>query len=114
MDYYEEGLEHLSKLQDLMDMHDYLEDDNWAHAQELALKCIANPNISAATARKALLQMQAYSMYFKNLGNYYMLLKKGRAGTAENTKKNAFLSMAGECHEMAQTLKYLAKEQFGA
>lgn len=106
------ALEHLSNIQDLMDLNDFMEDEKFGEAMELALMCIANPNITVNTARKALLLMQGYSLYFKNRGNVYMTIKQGKAGTENNKRKNAYFSMASECHEMAQTLKYLSREQF--
>lgn len=111
---YLKALEHVSNVQDLLDLNDFMDDEKFGEALELAMQCVANPNISVATARKALLLMQSYSLYFKMRGNVYMTIKQGKAGTEENKKKNVYFSMAGECHELAQTLKYLAKETFGA
>lgn len=107
---YEDALKHMSKIQEFVDMNEFLEDDQYGVSLDLAMQIIANPNVSVATARKALVQMQAWSMYFKNKGNVYLTIHAGKAGSPENHKKNVYISMAKECHELAQSLKYLAKD----
>lgn len=108
----ENPLQYLSNCQDLIDLNDFMQDKDFEDALELAMKCVANPNIGPATARKALVQMQAYAFKFKMVGVKFMTIDKGRAGTPENNKKNVYYSMSEQCHEMAQSLKYVCKETF--
>lgn len=103
-------LEYLSEAQDLMDLNVFMADDDFEQALELCLKCIADPHISIASARLALLRMQAYAFKFKMQGQVYMTIRKGSAGTTENQRKNVYYSISEQCHELAQTLKYICKE----
>lgn len=108
----EHPLEYLGKIQDLVDLNDFMEDEEFGKACDLALKCIARPDIPFAEIRKALIQMQGYAFRFRMQSKVYDTLKKGRAGSVENGKKNVYYSVSEQCHEMAQSLKYLLKEQF--
>lgn len=104
------GLGAVSEIQDFIDLHAVVEDEELQNAIDIALKCIVNPNIVPATARKAMLQMQAYAFKFKMQGLVYMQIHKGLAASKENIKKNAYFYASEQCHEMAQTLKYLSRE----
>lgn len=104
------GLGAVSEIQDFIDLHAVVDDDELQNAIDIALKCIVNPNISVATARKAMLQMQGYAFKFKMQGLVYMQIHKGAAATKENIKKNAYFYASEQCHEMSQTLKYLSRE----
>lgn len=103
-------LQRLSDIQDLTDLNDFMEDEDFGKACELALTCIANQNMSHQTVRDALLLMQAWAFTFRMKGQVYMTIKKGNSGTKENVKKNVYFSVSEQCHELAQTLKYLLKE----
>lgn len=105
-----DALEHLSEMQDLVDLAEFMGDDDLADAMDLAIKCIANPNISVSTARKTLLQMEAYSFQFKARGLKYMAIDQVRSGSDGYRKKSVYFSMSEKCHDLAQTLKYLARD----
>lgn len=105
-------LEYLSNVQDLMDLHDFMDDDDLAEAMDLAIKCIAKPDMPPSVARTALLKMQGFAFKFRMQAATYTYVHKGKAGSEENTKKNVYFAAAEQCHEMAQTLKYLVKEHF--
>jgi hypothetical protein len=105
-------LEYLSEIQDLMDMNDFMEDEDFGAAVDLALKVIAKPDLPPAAAKKALLQMQGWAFIFKLKAQTYMTIHKGQTGTRENQKKNVYFSLSEQCHELAQSLKYISKEQF--
>lgn len=108
----ESNLDNLSKLQDLIDLHEYMEDEELAEAMELALKCIAKPDMPPSVARTSLLKMQGLAFRFRMQAAVYTYVHKNKAGTPENTKKNVYFAASEQCHEMAQTLKYLVREQF--
>jgi hypothetical protein len=110
----ERMLNYLSEQQDLIDLHEFMDDDDLAQAMELALNVIAKPHIPVSEARNALAMMQGYAMKFRMQAATYTYVHPGKAGTVENVKKNVYFAAAEQCHEMAQTLKYLAKEQYGA
>lgn len=107
-----EGVRLLSGVQDLSDLGSFMDDEDFSLACELALKCIANPQMPHAAVRDALLLMQAWAFTFRMKGQVFMTIKKGKAGTDENVKKNVYFSVSEQCHELAQTLKYLLKETY--
>ena len=104
------GLGATSEIQDFIDLHEVVQDEELQNAIDLALKCIVKPDIPVATAKKVMLQMQGYAFKFKMQGLVYMQIHKGAAATAENIKKNAYFYASEQCHELAQTLKYLSRE----
>ena len=104
------GIKAASETQDFIDLHAQVEDDSLQDAIDLALKCIVKPDIPVATAKKVMLQMQGYAFKFKMQGLVYMQIHKGAAATKENIKKNAYFYASEQCHELAQTLKYLSRE----
>lgn len=104
------GIGAVSEIQDFIDLHDVVQDEELQNAIDLALTCIAKPEPQPATARKVMLQMQGYAFKFKMQGLVYMQIHKGQAATKENIKKNAYFYASEQCHELAQTLKYLTRE----
>ena len=105
-------LEYLSQVQDLVDLHEFINDDELAEAMDLALKVIAKPDIPPVVARSALAKMQGYAMRFRMQAATYTYVNTGKTGTEQNVKKNVYFAMAEQCHEMAQTLKYLSKDVY--
>lgn len=103
-------LKYLSEIQDLMDLSDFMDDPEFTHALELALKCIAKPDLPPANARLVLVQMEAYAFKFKMMGQVYMTIKQGKAGTEENKKKNVYFAISERCHDLATVMKYIVKE----
>lgn len=107
-----DSLQYLSSVQDLVDLHEFMQDEELAEAMDIAIKCIAKPDMPPAVARIALLKMQGLAFRFKMQGAYYTHINKGSSGTSQNIKKNVYFSASDQCHELAQTLKYLVKEHF--
>lgn len=103
-------LDYLSSLQDLVDLHEFMADDDLGEAMNLAVKCIAKPDMPPAVARHALLKMQGFAFQFRMQAATYTYIHKGKAGTEENVKKNIYFAAAEQCHELAQTLKYLVRD----
>lgn len=109
----DDTLTYLSGIQDLVDLNDFMDDPDFGRACDLALKVIAKPKMPPAAALEAMALMQGYAFKFRVMGQAYMTIKKGASGSAENHKKNVYFSVSEQCHELAQTLKYLAKEYHG-
>ena len=106
----EHGLEYVSGIQDFIDLHNKVGDNELQEAIDLALKCIVNPNITPATANKVMLKMQGYAFKFKMQALVYMQIHTGKVGSEENIKKNAYMYASEQCDKLAQTLKYLVRE----
>lgn len=104
-----EVLNRASEIQDFIDLHAHVGDEELQNAINLALQCIANPNITPSTAKKAMLQLQGYSLKFKMQALVYMQIRTGKTGSDENIKKNAYMYASEQCDKLAQTLKYLAR-----
>lgn len=105
-----EVLNRASEIQDFIDLHAKVGDEELQNAINLALQCIANPNITPATAKKAMLQLQGYSLKFKMQALVYMQIRTGKTGSEENIKKNAYMYASEQCDKLAATLKYLARD----
>lgn len=99
-----------SETQDFIDLHKVVEDESLQIALDLAIKCILKPDIPIATARKVMVQMQGFAFKFKMQGLVYMQIHQGRAATQENIKKNAYFYASEQCNLLAQTLKYISRE----
>lgn len=107
-----EVLDRVSGIQDFVDLHGAVGDDELQKAINIALQCIANPNVTPASAKKAMLQLQGYAMKFKMQALVYMQIHTGKTGSEENIKKNAYMYASEQCDKLAQTLKYLVRETF--
>lgn len=107
-----EGLEYVSGIQDFIDLHAAVGDEELQKAINIALNCIAKPDIPPAHARKAMAQLQGYSLKFKMQALVYMQIHTGKTGSEENIKKNAYMYASEQCDKLAATLKYLARETF--
>jgi hypothetical protein len=93
-----------------MDLHEFMDDENFTEALDLVVKCMVKPDMPPAVARRALLLMQTYAFTFRMQAYKYMTIDKGKTGSDQFNKKNIYFSVSEQCHELAQTLKYIAKE----
>jgi len=101
-------LGYLSQIQDLVDLHDYLQDDEFANACDRALKCIAKPMIPDAKIGPLIVELQAYSFQFHLKANTYNGLKAN--GTKQNRdKKNAYYAMYDALDRLVDALKIQAR-----
>lgn len=104
------AIETVGGVQELMELCDFVEDERFTNAINLIIKCIAKPDIPPATARRILIEAQGYAGYFKSRALYYANVKGAKGGTDEYRKKSIYMSMSEQLHELAQSLKYLAKD----
>jgi len=100
-----DALQTLSDIQDLVDVNDFMQDEGLHEVMDLVIKCIAKPDIPPAKAREALLKVQAYAFKFRLQALDYNYINK------DNTKKNIYYAVSQQCTDLAQTLKYLARER---
>lgn len=103
------SLEYVSKLSEFVDLHEFLQDDDLIEMLDLALKCLSQPHLKAETARNLLVKFQAASTKFGMLATIYTTLRKGKAGTDDNMKKNIYYSASDLCDKMAASLKYIVR-----
>ena len=100
-----DALTTLSEMQELIDVYEYMQDDGILEVMELVVKCIAKPDIPPAKAREALLKVQAYAFKFRLQALDYNYINK------DANKKNVYYAISQQCTDLAQTLKYLARER---
>jgi hypothetical protein len=103
-------LEYISGIQDFIDLDLKVGDEELQKAIDIALKCIYKPNPNPAQARQAMLQLQGYAFKFKMQALVYMQIHTGKTGSDENIKKNAYMYASEQADKLAQTLKYLVRE----
>lgn len=104
------GLEAASEVQDFIDLDNSIGDEELMDALGLALKCIAHPTMSVGTARGLMIKFQAFSMKFRAQSLVYQHIHKGTVNSPEGLKKNAYYALSKQCHELAQTMKYIVRE----
>lgn len=103
------GVQTVSDIQDFIDLGDVVRDKDLEDAINIALKCIAKPDVPPAEAKKAMVKLQGYAFIFKMKGLVYMQIHKGQALTRENIRKNSYLYASEQCDKLAGTLKYLIR-----
>lgn len=96
-------------LSELDELIEYMDDDILQEMIDLAIKCLAQPHLKQETAEQLLLQFQAAAFKFGMLAVTYTTLKRGKAGTDENNKKNIYYTAADQCDKMAASLKYVVR-----
>ena len=106
-------LVNLSTVQDLVELCEFMEDPVLAEMIDLAIKCLAQPNLKPETAEHLLVKFQAASMKFGMLAVTYTTLKKGSAGTDSNYKKNIYYTASEQCDKIASSLKYIVRRNSG-
>lgn len=100
------ALHFVSELSELME---YMEDDTLNEMIDLAIKVLAQPHLKPETAERLLVQFQAASVKFGFLAITFTTIKKGKAGTDENYKKNIYYEARDLCDKMAASLKYIVR-----
>lgn len=104
-----EAFEYVGKIREFHALHSFLGDEDFTQMLDLSLRCLSQPPKSAENARNLLMKFQAASVKFNTLAIFYTTLRKGRAGTEDNYRKNMYYAMADQCDKMAQSLKYIVR-----
>ena len=68
-----------------------------------------NPNVPSAKVGPTIVQLQAYASKFAILATVYSTIKKDRAGSENNNKKNLYYTLADSMSQLVAALKYLAR-----
>lgn len=105
----EEILHLASEIADLADLEGLMEDQYVDEALDLIINLIKKP-IPHRMVGGAIMKFSALSSYFEAKYLVYMTIKQGKSGTIENKKKNVYKGLQERCHQMAQDLKYLARD----
>jgi len=108
----ENPLETISKLTEFNDLTEFMQDPQLDRALDLAIKCIADPNIAAQKAPRLIVELQAISFKFSLKAVEYATIKKDRANTTNNHKKNIYYSTKEALDRLVDSLKYAARANY--
>ncbi|AXH68782.1 hypothetical protein SEA_COMRADE_70 [Streptomyces phage Comrade] len=105
----ENPLETVSVITEFNDLTEFMQDDQLDRALELAIRCIAQPDVAAVKAPKLIVELQAISFKFAVKAVEYATIKKDRAGTDNNHRKNVYYSTKEALDRLVDALKYAAR-----
>lgn len=105
----ENPLETVSTITEFNDLTEFMQDPQLDRALDLTIKCIANPEIAATKAPKLIVELQAISAKFAVKAVEYATIKKDRAGTENNHRKNIYYSTKEALDRLVDALKYAAR-----
>lgn len=102
-------LEEVSGVTELNDLHDFLKDDKLDRAMEIVVKLTMNSHVPPAKANALVVELQALSALFAMKAVSYKTIKRDKAGTDNNFKKDVYYSVRDALDRMVDALKYSAK-----
>lgn len=105
----ENPLETISRITEFNDISDFMKDPQLDRAMDLAIKCMANPDLASTKAPRLIVELQALSFKFSMKAVEYSTIKKDRAGTENNYKKNVYHSVRDALNDLVSALKYVAR-----
>jgi len=105
----ENPLETVSTITEFNDLTDFMKDPELDRALHLAIRCIADPDIAAVKAPRLIVELQAISFKFAVKAVEYATIKKDRAGTDNNHRKNVYYSTKEALDRLVDALKYAAR-----
>jgi hypothetical protein len=102
-------LETVNRITELNDLSDFLQDPDFDDAMELVVKLIVKPDIHPAMAQRLIVRLQSLSTKYAVLAVTYSTIKRDKAGTPNNYKKNIYHSLKEALDRLCDALKYPAK-----
>lgn len=99
-------LELVSQVQEFMDMHEFMEDEDVDTALAYIIKLIAKPDVPATKVPELIVKLQAISAKCGMLARYHQDIGKN------SKKKNVYYSMRDNIDKLVAALKYYVKPQF--
>lgn len=105
----ESTLELIGKIDELMELHKFLQDDSVDRALSLVVKLTMSPDLPHAKALPLIVELQSLSATFALRATYYATLGKGASGTPNNMKKNIYYTLSDSTDKLVSGLKYIAR-----
>jgi hypothetical protein len=105
----ENPLETVSVITEFNDLTEFMHDQQLDRALELAIRCIAQPEIAAVKAPRLIVELQAISFKFSIKAVEYATIKRDKAGTDSNYRKNVYYSTKEALDRLVDALKYAAR-----
>lgn len=106
----ESPFEYINEIDELLKLHEFMQDDYFSEALDLSVKCIMKPAIPPDKALPLIVKFQAYATKFKMQATFYMALEPGKSGTDNYKRKNVYFAMADQCEKLSAALKYLGRD----
>jgi hypothetical protein len=106
-------LEYISKVDELMEVNDFLKEDFVEVALSNLVKLAVKPDLPQHTARTLIVELQAISGIFSIKATYFSTLSRGKTGSLEFNSKNLYYTLAKVFEDMVSALKYQAKSDLG-
>jgi hypothetical protein len=102
-------LELISKVDDFVDLHEFMEDEDLDEALSLLVKFITKPEIPSSIAIPLVVKLQAIAAKMSVQASIYTTIKKGSSGSENYYKKNVYYSTAEALTKVVDALKYSAR-----
>ena len=102
-------LETVNRITEINDLSDFLDDPEFDEAMENVIQLIVKPGVSPATAQRLIVKLQALSTKYAVLAVTYSTIKRDKAGTPNNYKKNIYHSLKEALDKLCDALKYPAR-----
>lgn len=102
-------LETVNRITEINDLSDFLGDNDFDETMGLVIKLITKPGIDPAMAQKLIVKLQALSTKYAVLAVTYSTIKRDKAGTPNNYKKNIYHSLKEALDKLCDALKYPAR-----
>jgi hypothetical protein len=105
----EHPLQTISQITEFNDLSEFMQDEQLDKALELVIKCLTKPDIAAQKAPRLIVELQALSAKFAVMAVIYATIKKDRANTDNNHRKNIYYSTKEALDRLVDALKYSAR-----
>lgn len=105
----ENPLETISRITEFNDLSEFMQDEQLDRAMDLVIKCLTKPDVAANKAPKLIVELQAISAKFSIMAVTYATIKKDRAGTENNHRKNIYYSTKEALDSLVSALKYAVR-----
>lgn len=102
-------LDVVNRITELNDLSEFLGDQDFDEAMQLVIRLIMKPGIDPAAAQRLIVKLQALSTKYAVLAVTYSTIKRDKAGTPNNYKKNIYHSLKEALDKLCDALKYAAK-----
>lgn len=102
-------LETINRITEINDLSEFLDDSDFDDAMVLIIKLITNPGVDPAMAQRLIVKLQALSTKYALLAVTYSTIKRDKAGTPNNYKKNIYHSLKEALDKLCDALKYPAR-----
>jgi hypothetical protein len=105
----EDTLSLINKIDEFVELHEFMDDADLDEALSLVVKLITKPELPSVAAIPLIVRLQAISAKMKLMAVIYQTVKKGAAGSKEAQKKNIYYTTADALDKIVDAVKYSAR-----